>query len=126
MNKKVKKNIQVIDGAINCHYPIYSIDEEYFNLIFPNGQDIEFADDFWKRIKKTESKEERKRWDKIFEELWKNIVDKKLVNGIHGTLFYDAEWDKRMKAKKENYPTKIEKEAVIVIGGKKYKDHFFD
>jgi hypothetical protein len=46
MNKKKTKNIQVIDGAINCHYPIYSIEEEYFNLIFPNGQDIEFIDDF--------------------------------------------------------------------------------
>ncbi|MEG7978457.1 MAG: hypothetical protein NY202_00600 [Mollicutes bacterium UO1] len=41
-----KKNIQVIDGADNCHYPIYSIEEEYFNLIFPNGQDIEFIEDF--------------------------------------------------------------------------------
>jgi len=46
MNKKKTKNIQVIDGAINCHYPIYSIEEEYFNLIFPNGQDIEFIEDF--------------------------------------------------------------------------------
>jgi hypothetical protein len=46
MNKKKTKNIQVIDGADNCHYPIYSIEEEYFALIFPNGQDIEFVDDF--------------------------------------------------------------------------------
>lgn len=59
MNKKKTKNIQVIDGADNCHYPIYSIEEEYFNLIFPNGQDIEFIDDFYKRIGK--SKEEKKK-----------------------------------------------------------------
>lgn len=53
MNKKKTKNIQVIDGAINCHYPIYSIEEEHFNLIFPNsqeGQDIEFAKDFVSRV----------------------------------------------------------------------------
>jgi hypothetical protein len=60
MNKKLK-NIQVIDGADNCHYPIYSIEEEYFNLIFPNNQDIEFIEDFIARIKKTETKEEKKR-----------------------------------------------------------------
>jgi hypothetical protein len=63
----MKKNIQVIDGADNCHYPIYSIDEEYFDQIFPNGQDIEFIDDFCQRIKGT--KADKKKWDKIFEEL---------------------------------------------------------
>ncbi|RHZ35668.1 hypothetical protein [endosymbiont GvMRE of Glomus versiforme] len=115
MTQKLKtlKNIQVIDGAINCHYPIYSIEEEYFNLIFPNGQDIEFIEDFSKRIKKTEKKEERKRWDKVFEEMWKNRVDKKLVNGIHGTLFYDADWHRTMYLKKKFYPDK--KEVNIII-----------
>ena len=39
MNKIGKqKNIQVIDGAMNCHYPIYSIAEKYFDLIFPNKE----------------------------------------------------------------------------------------
>jgi hypothetical protein len=126
MNKKKTKNIQVIDGAINCHYPIYSIEEEYFDLIFPNGQDIEFIEDFWARIKKTETKEERKRWDKVFEDMWKNRVDKKLVRGIHGTLFYGERDAGTTKGKRQFYPTKKEKEAVVVIGGKEYKDHFFD
>jgi hypothetical protein len=61
MKKKRLKNIQVIDGADNCHYAIYSIEEEYFNLIFPNDQDIEFVDDFLVRMKKTQTKEERKK-----------------------------------------------------------------
>lgn len=124
MNKKITKNIQVIDGADNCHYPIYKIEEKHFILIFPDGQDIEFIDDFYKRIGK--SKEEKKKWDKLFEEMWKNRVDKKLINGIHGTLFYDTDWNERMKRKKEFYPTKKEKEAVVVFNRKKYKDHFFD
>jgi hypothetical protein len=47
-----KKNIQVIDGSYNCCYPIYSIKKEHFDLIFPNGQDIEFAKDFVSRVGK--------------------------------------------------------------------------
>jgi hypothetical protein len=48
--KKKLKNIQVIDGADNSYYAIYNIEEKYFNLIFPNGQDIEFISDFVLRI----------------------------------------------------------------------------
>src|SRR5205814_6898191 len=87
MNKKKTKNIQVIDGAYNCCYSIYNIREEYFNLIFPNGQkgqDIEFASDFVLRVGKRVG-------SKILKELWKNEVDRKTINGIHGTLFDDYE-----------------------------------
>ena len=87
MNKKKTKNIQVIDGAYNCRYSIYSINEEYFNKIFPNsqeGQDIEFSSDFILRVGK-------RLGEKILKELWKNEVDRKLINGIHGTLFDDYE-----------------------------------
>jgi hypothetical protein len=62
MNKKKTKNIQVIDGAYDSRYAIYSIEEEYFNLIFPNGQDIEFASDFVSRVGK-------KSGNKVLEEL---------------------------------------------------------
>jgi len=125
MHKERKKNIQVICAAINCHYPIYSIDEENFNLIFPNGQDIEFAEDFWRRIKKTKNKEEIKKWKKIFEDLWQSRIDKKLVNGIHGTLFYDAQKDRIIKQKKKIYPTRKEEEAVLVFSKEVVKDNFF-
>ena len=40
------KNIQVIDGAENCTYDIYSINDKDFKIIFPGKtQDVEFADD---------------------------------------------------------------------------------
>jgi hypothetical protein len=48
----IKKNIQVIDGADNTLYLIFSIDKEDFDLIFPNDQDIEFADEFISRLGK--------------------------------------------------------------------------
>ncbi len=31
------KNIQVIDGAVNCTYPIYSVTEEEFRVLFPEN-----------------------------------------------------------------------------------------
>lgn len=89
--KAKKKNVQVIDGAYNSCYAIYSIEEEYFNLIFPNGQDIEFAKDFVSRVGK-------KLGNQVLKELWKSSgerssvgIDKKTVQGIHGTLFDDYE-----------------------------------
>ena len=44
------KNIEVIDEAENCLFDVFSATEEEFILIFPNGQDIEFADDFFERV----------------------------------------------------------------------------
>lgn len=42
------KNIQVIDGAMNCAYDIFAATDEEFKLIFPNeGQDIQFAEDIY-------------------------------------------------------------------------------
>jgi hypothetical protein len=34
------KNIQV-DNAVNCAYDIFAATDEEFNLIFPDGRDIE-------------------------------------------------------------------------------------
>ena len=45
------KNIQIIDGANNCAYSICKASDETFSLIFPFlGQDIEFVEDFVKRV----------------------------------------------------------------------------
>ncbi len=39
------KNIQVIDGAINCAYDVYVATGEDFLLLFPgSGQDIQFIE----------------------------------------------------------------------------------
>lgn len=98
------KNIQVIDDAINCTYEIFAINDDDFVLIFPDGQDIEFDKDFRKRCKK-------KTYERIYSELWKGRVDKKSVNGIHGTLFFG----KGTKEKRKFYPTKIDSEMIVVL-----------
>jgi hypothetical protein len=43
------KNIQVIDGALNCTFSIFQATEEEFVLIFSEpGQDIQYAEDLAK------------------------------------------------------------------------------
>ena len=40
------KNIQVIDGALNCTFSIFQATEEEFALLFPEPQqDIQYAED---------------------------------------------------------------------------------
>ena len=90
------KKIQVIDGADNAAYSIYAADERDFQLIFPgDGQDIEFAADFFDRAGKKVA-------NVVLERLWAHPIDKKTANGIHGTLFYGLDF------KKPFYPTKRE------------------
>jgi hypothetical protein len=96
------KNIQIIEPAQNCTYDIFSIDDESFDLIFPNNQDIEFNDDLFLRLGKNSALD-------LINLLWKNRVNKKDVQGIHGTLFYD------MPEKKQFYPTKKDKEMICSI-----------
>ncbi len=95
------KNIQVIDGAMNCAYDIFTATDEEFKLIFPDeGQDIQFAEDIY-------SDEEVQM---VLAKIWQRRLDKKIVNGIHGTLFYELEY------KKQFYPNKKEEDLTINRG----------
>ncbi len=82
------KNIQIIDGAVNCTYSIYAIRDELFALIFPGGCDIEFIEELSERIGET-------RLIELSVDLWDNPVEKSQVVGIHGTLFYGLHEEKR-------------------------------
>ena len=94
------KNIQVIDGADNSTYSVYGVKKEIFNKIFlEKNQDIEFVEDFIKRVGK-------KKAAAILKELWDNRLDKKTITGIHGTLFYELGF------KRKYYPSKIENEMI--------------
>lgn len=93
------KNIQVIDRADNCTYSIFAATDEDFSSLFPNGNDIEFIEDFFERVGEETAAH-------ITENLWKRPVRKELAQGIHGTLFY------QLTQKKQYYPTKKESEMV--------------
>ena len=93
------KNIQIIDGALNCSYEIFASSDEDFNQFFPmTQQDVEFSDDFFVRLGPAAQE--------IWDRLWRSRVDKKSVNGIHGTLFCGLDEKKRF------YPTKRESEMT--------------
>ena len=70
-----------------------------FALLFPgNGQDVEFAEDFFARA----GDAGKAVWDR----LWTSRADKKSIHGIHGTLFCGLEVKKRF------YPAKRESEMT--------------
>jgi hypothetical protein len=82
------KNIQVIDGAVNCEYPIYAATLEEFDAIFPlPGQDLELVEDFISRVGEDKA-------DAILGAIFDRALNKKLVSGVHGTLFYEREGDR--------------------------------
>lgn len=87
------KNIQVIDGVLNCVYDIFSATAEEFSLIFPLGNDVAFVDEVYERHSPSDL-------DAIFNRIWSRRVRKSEVVGIHGTLFYELE------IKKQFYPSR--------------------
>lgn len=95
------KNVQVIDDAVNCTYDVFAVDDEGFELLFPDGADVEFEDDLVARLGD-------QRAGAVLNALWSARVDKKTVHGIHGTLFFGAQCED----KRPFYPTKRESEMV--------------
>jgi len=93
------KNIQVIDGAVNCVYDIFAATDDEFALIFPNGQDIAFIDEVYGRGV------DEAVLDSAFKALWTRRVVKAQAMGIHGQLFY------QLDEKKPFYPTRRDEEA---------------
>ncbi|MBW8859476.1 MAG: hypothetical protein JF570_07020, partial [Caulobacter sp.] len=83
---RVMKNIQIIDGAENATFSVFQATDVEFLLIFPEGQDIELAEDLFKRLG-------QKRAHAILTPIWSRPILKRDAMGIHGTLFYN--WEHR-------------------------------
>jgi hypothetical protein len=79
------KNIQVIDGALNCTFSVFQATDEEFALLFPErGQEIQYAEDL---ALLPQQKKVRAAWG----HLWERPIRKRDANGIHGTMFYELE-----------------------------------
>ncbi len=102
MLSRIMKHIQVIDGALNCTYSIFAVEDVEFELLFPDGTDIEFNDDLFNRLGEAKA-------SAVLGKVWKRPVNKRSVMGIHGTLFYE------MSYKKKYYPTKRQSEMQVVL-----------
>jgi hypothetical protein len=76
------KNIQAIDGAENGTFSIFQATDEEFDLLFPEGTDIAFLEDIEARLTAEQQND-------VFKALWSRPIDKKTVDGIHGTYFVD-------------------------------------
>lgn len=93
------KNIQVIDGAANSVYDVFSATDDEFSMIFPEGEDVAFIDEVMARGVSEDL-------DRAFKSIWKRQIAKRDVMGIHGILFYELEH------KKAYYPTRRDEEAI--------------
>lgn len=105
MKNVAMKNIQVIDGAVNCVYDIFAIDEAGFALIFPEGQDVAFIDEVMARHPPAVL-------GPVFERLWRQRLPRREANGIHGLLFYELD------EKKAFYPDRIDERAANPDGSR--------
>lgn len=97
------KNIQIVDGAQNCVYDIFSATDEEFALVFPEGTDIAFIDEVY-------AKGDTQLLDAAFNRIWQRRVRKSEAQGIHGTIFYELD------EKKVYYPTRRDEEAINPSG----------
>jgi hypothetical protein len=99
------KNIQIIDGAQNCVYDIFSATDEEFALVFSNGTDIAFIGEVY-------ANGDGELLDAAFKNIWQRRVKKSDAKGIHGTIFYELD------EKKMYYPTRKDEEAINPDGSK--------
>jgi hypothetical protein len=83
------KNIQVIDDARNCTYSVFAASDKDFEALFPAGTDIAFPDEITDRLGD-------RRGGSLLAKLWARPVDKKSAQDIHGTLFYDLDYKKKL------------------------------
>ena len=78
------KNVQIIDGAVKATFSVFQATADEFAIIFPNGRDIEIADELVERVGEAEA-------SRVLDPLWERPILKSDAMGIHGTLFYDAD-----------------------------------
>jgi hypothetical protein len=79
------KNIQIIDGALNCTFSFFQATEEEFLLLFPaSRQDIQYAED----LNDLPMQEEI---NLALQQVWQRPIRKQDVQGVHGTLFYQLQ-----------------------------------
>jgi len=66
------KAIQVIDGALNCTYPIHLATDDEFEILFLDGTDIQCIEDI-------RTRQNRQQMANILTRLWSREIDKKDV-----------------------------------------------
>ena len=91
------KNIQVINGALNCTFSVFQATDEEFALLFPEPrQDIQYIEDLVSLPKSAEINAALRR-------IRERPIRKSEAQGIHGTLLYQLErYKKWYREKRED------------------------
>nr|WP_295370262.1 hypothetical protein [uncultured Sphingosinicella sp.] len=75
------RNIQIIDRAENATFSVFQATVEEFEVIFPEGRDIEIIEDLIERVGERAAVA-------VLSPLWERPILKRDAQGIHGTLYY--------------------------------------
>jgi len=94
------KNIQVIDGAANSVFEVYQVSDDIFELMFPNGNEIAFLDEVEEALED--------KGIEVWEPVYQDMVDKRQIAGIHGTLHFVAS-----SCRKEYFPNRKESDRFL-------------
>ena len=71
------KNIEIVDGALNSRFEIYTVEDDVFNALFPDGKDEIYLEDLSEKLQS----------DAVFwERVYAREVERRSVQGIHGIL----------------------------------------
>jgi hypothetical protein len=91
------KNIQIIDGGLNCTFSLFQATDEEFALLFPEPrQDIQYVEDLVRLADQSEINAALRR-------IRERPIRKSEAQGIHGTLFYQLErYKKWYREKRED------------------------
>lgn len=75
------KNIQIIDNAANATFSVFQATDAEFDAIFPDGRDIEIAEDLFERLGEAKARS-------VIEPIWERPILKRDALGLHGTIYY--------------------------------------
>lgn len=71
------KNIEIVDGALNSRFEIYTVEDNVFDTLFPDEKDEVYLEDLSEELQN-----DTVFWDQVYA----LEVERRLVQGIHGIL----------------------------------------
>lgn len=92
----MKRNIQIVDGATNSTFDVFEISVEQYSILFPNGSNVSFLDDFPLLEDDVD----------FWSNLYSNKLEKCKINGIHGTLHSTGSY-----VEKKEFPNRKESDV---------------
>lgn len=71
------KNIEIVDGALNSRFEIYTVSNEIFDRLFQSGKDEIYLEDLANFLQNDTT---------FWNQIYAHEIDRQTVQGIHGIL----------------------------------------